>query len=101
MRFPSVETSGQPGRFRKTAHARRIRSNRRRFAVGCTRDDPDDADLPDGGRTENEVLYLHNRLRRLGENIDFGLNSLDWTTHYRGQSTGRDNRLNVFLQRNF
>lgn len=76
------------------------RSPGHRLALGYTRDDPKDADLPDGGRRENEAVYLHNRLR-LTPSVDLGANYLFWTTKYRGLPTGTDHRVNTFLQHNF
>jgi len=71
-----------------------------RVAVGYTLDDPVGADVPMGGRTRNSAIYLHNQWQ-LPANLEIGANYLYWTTQWKGQDTGIDNRFNWFIQENF
>ena len=67
---------------------------------GLTLDDPEDADLPMGGRTENRAWYLVNRFRFTGSFL-LGIDFLRWTTEYKGLADGTDNRTNLYLTYNF
>ncbi len=75
-------------------------SPKQRLAFGYTFDDPNDADVPAGGRTRNSAWYLHHKWRLSG-NVDFGVNYLFWTTKWQGQATGIDHRINAFIQHNY
>ncbi|HVL38900.1 MAG TPA: transglutaminase domain-containing protein [Fimbriimonadaceae bacterium] len=74
-------------------------SRTHRIALGYTVDDPDDDDVPASGRTKNDAIFLHNRWT-LGS-IEVGLNFLHWTTRYKGLSTGKDNRVNLYVSHKF
>ena len=71
-----------------------------RVALGYTLDSPNVGDIPAGGRSRNDALYLHNRWR-IGGNTSLSLNYLFWTTQYKGLSTGTDHRINAFVQHDF
>ena len=71
-----------------------------RIALGYTLDSPNVGDIPMGGRTRNDAVYLHNKWRITG-NTSIGLNYLYWTTRYQGLATGTDHRLNGFVQHDF
>lgn len=75
-------------------------SPKHRIAVGYAIDDPNDGDVPDGGRTKNFVWYLHNRFK-LSDEVVLGVNYLFWTTKWKGLATGTNHRIGVFIQRNF
>jgi hypothetical protein len=75
-------------------------SPKQRLAFGYTIDDPKNADVPAGGRTNNSAWYLHHRWRLSG-NVELAVNYLFWTTKWQGQATGIDHRLNAFVQHNF
>ena len=68
--------------------------------VGYTMDDPDDGDVPNGGRIENGAWYIANRLR-FGTPFTLGMEYLRWTTRYRGLSPGADNRFDLYAIYNF
>ncbi len=67
---------------------------------GFTLDDPEDSDLPAGGRTENRSWYLVNRFR-LAPSFLVGIDFLHWTTEFKGLADGTDNRTNLYLTYNF
>lgn len=71
-----------------------------RIAVGYSEDDPDNADIPTGGRTKNFAWWIHNRIT-LGNNLDLGINFLDWRTNFNGSASGRDKRWNIYVSRKF
>ncbi|HZO88319.1 MAG TPA: transglutaminase domain-containing protein [Chthonomonadaceae bacterium] len=71
-----------------------------RIALGYTLDSPNVRDIPAGGRTRNDAIYLANRWR-IGGNTSVGLNYLFWTTQYKGLATGTDHRLDAFVQHDF
>jgi hypothetical protein len=75
-------------------------SPKQRLAFGYTIDDPKNADVPAGGRTNNFAWYLHHRWRLSG-NVEVAVNYLFWTTKWQGQATGIDHRINAFVQHNF
>lgn len=69
------------------------------LSTGYTIDDPDDSDLPPGGRTRNRAVYFTNKFS-FGK-IDIGADYLHWVTDYKGFKRGDDNRFNIFVQYNF
>lgn len=71
-------------------------SERYSLYVGYTVDDPDDADVPAGGRIKNDALYLVNRFR-FGPAFLVGFDYLYWTTDFQGLDSGTDNRFNLYL----
>jgi hypothetical protein len=71
-----------------------------RMAVGYTVDDPQDSDIPVGGRTKNSALYVHNKWI-VGQGLELGLNVLFWNTEFNGASRGSDTRFNFFFARKF
>ncbi len=75
-------------------------SPKHRMAIGYALDDPNNAHVPSGGRTKNEVWYLHNRWQ-LANNVAFVVNYLFWTTNWKGQATGINHRIATFIQHNF
>ncbi len=68
--------------------------------LGYSVDDPQDADLGVGGRTHNSSWYWANRFN-FGRPFQIGVDYLRWTTEYKGQGDGTDNRVNLFLIYNF
>ncbi len=64
--------------------------------VGYTIDDPDDGDVPAGGRIKNEAWYLVQRFR-FGRPFLLGFDYLYWTTEHQGLADGTDNRFNLYL----
>ena len=68
--------------------------------AGYAMDDPDDGDVPNGGRIENGAWYLAHRLR-FGSPFTLGMEYLRWTTRYRGLPDGTDNRLDLYAIYNF
>jgi transglutaminase-like putative cysteine protease len=71
-----------------------------RIAFGYSVDDPDNDDVPAGGRTKNSAFFVHNQWQ-LGSGLELGANYLYWVTDYNGAPKGKDNRFNVFLMRKF
>jgi transglutaminase-like putative cysteine protease len=71
-----------------------------RIALGYSIDDPDNGDVPASGRTKNFAWWIHNRFV-LGNNLDLGINFLDWETQFKGAPRGRDKRWNIYLSRKF
>lgn len=82
-----------------------------RLALGYTFDDPRDGDVPPTpvppapnpfafGRIRNSSWYLHYRVR-LSSAVELAVNYLYWQTRWRGQPTGTDHRVNLFVQQNF
>ncbi|MFN3467864.1 MAG: hypothetical protein ACK4WF_09225, partial [Candidatus Brocadiales bacterium] len=69
------------------------------FGPGYTIDNPDDSDLPAGGRTRNRAVYFTNKFS-LGK-MEIGADYLHWITNYKGFERGDDNRFNIFVQYNF
>jgi hypothetical protein len=70
------------------------------MAVGYTEDNPDDADIPAGGRLRNYSMFFHNRWRLAG-NIEVGANYLYWYTKWQGLGTGINHRINAFISSTF
>ena len=70
------------------------------FYAGYTLDDPDDDDLPAGGRSENSAWYVVNRFK-LGRPLMVGIDYLCWTTELLGRPDGEDNRINLYAVYNF
>lgn len=64
--------------------------------AGLTLDDPDDEDLPAGGRVRNRAWYLTQRLQ-LAPSLVVGLDVLLWVTDFAGLESGTDNRLDLYL----
>lgn len=75
-------------------------SPKHRIAVGYALDDPNDSDVPNGGRTKNSAWYLHNRFK-LSDGVILGVNYLFWKTKWKGLATGTNHRVGVFVQHNF
>jgi len=75
-------------------------SPKHRIAVGYALDDPKDSDVPNGGRTKNHALYLHNRFK-LSPSVSLGISYLFWTTKWKGLTTGTNHRIGTFVQYNF
>ncbi len=67
---------------------------------GYAIDDPRNGRVPDGGRTRNSAWHAGNRIR-LGRPLLLGLDYLRWTTGYRGARSGRDDRVNAYVQYEF
>jgi hypothetical protein len=66
---------------------------------GYSVDDPDNGDLPAGGRAANRIFYLANRFRF--DPVEFGLDYMNWTTDYVGLGEGDDNRFQLFIAYRF
>lgn len=64
------------------------------FSVGLSVDDPEDENVPVGGRTDNRVWYITNQWRP-GKPFMFGFDYLNWETDFNGLAKGMDNRVNV------
>ncbi|MCO5297397.1 MAG: transglutaminase domain-containing protein [Fimbriimonadaceae bacterium] len=71
-----------------------------RIAVGYTIDDPRDGDVASGGRIRNRAWYVHNKWT-LGSGLEIGLNYINWTTDWKGMSSGTDNRFNLYVAHKF
>jgi hypothetical protein len=67
---------------------------------GFTLDDPDDKDVPAGGRTQNRSYYVVNRLNP-GGGFTLGVDWMLFKTKYRGLQAGTNHRWNIWLQHNF
>lgn len=70
--------------------------------IGYTVDNPHDDDLPAQAPGQNNVWYIANRF--YFDPIEFGLDYLNWTTHYKdpsGRGKGQDNRFQGYLSYNF
>jgi len=71
-----------------------------RIVIGYSMDDPDDDDLPNGGREKNSALYLANKIQ-LGTNFELGINLLDWDTDFKGLESGHNFRTGMYIARKF
>jgi hypothetical protein len=71
------------------------------FAIsfGYSTDQPDDSDLPAGGRAANKIAYVATRYT-FGP-LTLGLDYMYWVTEYNQFHAGRDNRVQAFVQFNF
>jgi hypothetical protein len=69
-------------------------------SVGYSVDDPDNADIPVGGKTKNYSLYVGNRFL-LGRGIVVGADVQRWLTHWNGFDTGNAYLFKTFVQVNF
>src|SRR5262249_29111416 len=69
------------------------------ISAGWTTDDPDNGDLPSGGRSLNRVWYIANRFAF--KPIDMGVDFLHWRTEYQGFGDGTDNRVQAFVSYSF
>jgi hypothetical protein len=69
---------------------------------GYTIDNPQDDDLPGQAPGQNNVWYVANRF--YFDPMEFGLDYLNWTTHYKdpaGRGKGQDNRFQASLSYKF
>lgn len=69
---------------------------------GYTIDNPHDDDLPGQAPAQNNVWYVANRF--YFDPVEFGLDYLNWTTHYKdpaGRGKGQDNRFQAYLSYKF
>ncbi len=64
--------------------------------TGASLDDPDDEDVPPGGRTENSTWYLGQQLD-LADALRVGIDYIHWRTEYDRLDEGTDNRLNLYM----
>lgn len=69
-------------------------------SVGYSVDDPNNADIPVGGRTQNYAFYVGNRFL-VGRGVVLGADVQRWLTHWEGASTGNAYLLKTFMQVNF
>jgi hypothetical protein len=67
--------------------------------AGWSNDNPDNSDLNNGGRAENQIWYVASRWNY--KPVHFGLELLDWTTKYVGFDEGDDLRVVGFAAFNF
>lgn len=66
---------------------------------GYSTDDPQNSDLPVGGRAANQIWYVANRFTF--DPVEFGIDYLYWRTRYIGFSDGDDNRIQAFASYRF
>ena len=69
-------------------------------AVGATIDQPDDSDLPDGGRTRNNSFYLTQKLAP-AKALALGLDYLYWQTRYKNTPDGAAHRVDFYASMPF
>ncbi len=65
------------------------------LAVGYSRDDPDNVDLNQGGRSANKIWYIANTFPF--PPVEFGIHYLHWVTEYIGFGDGTDNRIQAYV----
>jgi hypothetical protein len=73
-----------------------LQSGRHGLFTGYTMDDPKNAHLDAGARTENRAWYVTNRFN-LSEPLTLGIDYLHWRTQFKGSPQGTDNRINLYL----
>jgi hypothetical protein len=69
---------------------------------GYTIDNPKNSDLPAQAPAQNNVWYVANRF--YFDPVEFGLDYLNWTTHYKdpaGRGEGQDNRFQAYISYKF
>jgi hypothetical protein len=69
------------------------------ISLGYSTDDPQNSDLPAGGRAANKIWYAANRFDF--NPIEFGIDYLNWRTEYVGFGDGVDNRFQAFVSYRF
>jgi hypothetical protein len=70
------------------------------FSTGFSMDDPQNADIPVGGRTLNHNWYIGSRYVP-GSGLVFGVDFQDWTTEWNGFDNGNAQVVKSFAQLNF
>jgi hypothetical protein len=74
--------------------------SRASITPGYSMDDPEDADVPTGGRIKNRVAYT--TLKYMPDaSFTAGVDLLRWRTDFEGLNEGVDNRINLYLTYNF
>jgi hypothetical protein len=73
-----------------------VRNGMHDLSVGFTIDDPENAQVPLGGATENRAWHVTNRFT-LGPPLALGIDYLYWRTDYRALPKGTDNRVNLYF----
>ena len=68
--------------------------------VGYSVDDPDDDDLPTGGRDLNELIYVGANYR-VWEPLRLGWEYIFWNTEFEGADDGTNNRFHVWMAYHF
>jgi hypothetical protein len=69
-------------------------------SIGFSIDNPQDSDIPLGGRTQNHAWYIGNRFI-MGSGLTFGLDYENWTTDWSGFNSGNASLVKAFAQLNF
>ena len=70
------------------------------FSTGYSIDDPQNSDIPVGGRTLNHNWYIGGRYVA-GSGLMFGMDFQDWTTEWNGFDAGNAQVVKTFMQLNF
>ncbi len=69
------------------------------LAAGVTEDNPRSSDLGAGGKDKNRVYYLAAHFN--WDPVELGIDFMHWHTEFKGQASGLDNRIQVYISYSF